>query len=420
MYTPHTSCRACGLGSELVPDGIKHSIIREQLVPVFDLGIQPLANDFCSPNEERAGCAPLKVMMCPRCGLAQLSIVVKPEVLYSKYLYVTSRSATMKAHFESLYQVLKSVRGNFKSLLEIGSNDGTLLEFFAGKGVTVAGIDPADNLADTARGKMLPTVTGVFNKETAALACAVKRGGFDVIVARHVFCHIDDWRSFVDALVIPTHRNSLVYIEVPYAGDMLAKCEFDTIYHEHLSYLSIKPLLRLLEGTHFQLYHIERFPIHGGAIGIMLQRNESPFEPTDSCREFVAKEEITPNTWADFGRAARQRITELQLFVNSVVLAGKTIVGFGASAKSTVWINACGWDKRHLKFITDNTPGKHWKISPGTDIPITDEGAILRELPDYAICFAWNFKAEILENNALARSKGVKFVFPIPKLEIVE
>lgn len=415
MYTLHRQCRACGYGNPGAA-GIK-SDLHEHLIPVFDLGVQPLANDFVDSTQEHAGCAPLQVLLCPRCGLAQLSITVRPDILYRRYSYITDRSDTMLRHFADLEEALRA-ESPCESLLEIGSNDGALLRWFKLKGVKVAGIDPAENLATLAREYQVPTITGLFSRKTAGEALAA-HGMFDVILARHVFCHIDDWKEFIAALAIPCHKRTVVAIEVPYVKDLLERGEFDTIYHEHLSYLNIGAMQELLAPSPFRLQKILRFSIHGGAILILLRHNEHPSPIDPSVADFLARENLGENDWSAFSKRAKTNIVELENWVRKTRKEGKSVVGFGASAKSTVWVNACHFTRKDLAWISDTTPQKWYKTSPGSDIPIVDEGAILRELPDYAVCFAWNFRDFILRNNEQARNKGVKFVFPVPALEIV-
>jgi novobiocin biosynthesis protein NovU/D-mycarose 3-C-methyltransferase len=416
MYKLHSYCRACGFGKPGA-NGVK-AAPADKLIEAFDLGIQPLSNDFCGLTDEQGGYAPLKVMYCPNCSLAQLSVVVRPDILYSKYLYVTSQSKTMQTHFGRLSEVIRQ-EGECNSLLEIGSNDGTLLKYFAAQGIKVVGIDPAENLTESARKQGIPSVTGVFNVKSAQHAAELCPGGFDVILARHVFCHVDDWKEFVNALAIPAKKQTAVYIEVPYGKDLLERGEFDTIYHEHLSYLTVKSVKALLVDSPFRLQAIFKFPIHGGALLLELRSvdNTTPVHP--SVAEFLLAENITEKTWADFSKLANQNIVALSAFIWKARSEGRQVVGLGASAKSTVWVNACHLTRKDMAFITDTTPQKLWKFSPGTDIPIVDEGALLRELPDYAVCFAWNFRDEILEKTEPARSKGVKLVFPVPKLEVV-
>lgn len=385
-------------------------------MPVFDLGLQPLANDFAGPDEAHSGYAPLRVMFCPRCTLAQLSVVVDPEILYRRYSYVTSISETMLDHFQKLMSLL-SGETTGTSVLEIGSNDGRLLQYMQSHGMRVCGIDPAQNLCEIANSMNLRTVCGHFNKETARSTQSCF-GSFDCVLARHVFCHVDNWREFIESLSEVTHPDSIVGIEVPYCVDMLNRGEFDTIYHEHTSYMTVQAMDALLKGSSFRIYKIVRFPIHGGAIMMLLCHRDSQRSTDESVAAYL-KEQVTTQTWSEFSALARTNIEELKKFVSEKVSLGSTVVGFGASAKSTVFINACRFTRTQIRFITDTTPQKQWKLSPGTDIPIVDEGAILRELPDYAVCFAWNFRDEIVAKNTLARSKGVRFVFPIPRLEIV-
>lgn len=409
MYKPHTYCRACGYGKPGA-HGIK-SEAPPKLIEVFNLGVQPLANSFTREGEEQSGYAPLKVLFCPRCTLAQLSVVVDPRILYSKYCYVTSPSAMMQEHFTKLIGEIES-ETNGKTVLEIGSNDGLLLSRMKERGYTVLGIDPAANLCDIAEKRLIPTDCALFSERTAQSYLT----RFDIIIARHVFCHIDDWQDFVRGLETISHEETLICIEAPYVGDTLKNVEFDTVYHEHLSYLSIQAMYNLLKGSSFYLDGITRYPIHGGTMLFKLRHHEHKSK-NDSVK--IGLDDITFEDWKTFSDEAFCQINRLKRTVDVARGTGKTVAALGASAKSTVWINACGFTKNDIAFIADNTPQKQLTFSPGTDIPILDEGAILRELPDYVILFAWNFREEILEKFSLARSKGVKFIVPVPRVEII-
>lgn len=409
MFRLHNHCRACnyafhGAGGNRNPT--------EKLIEVFDLGIQPLANDFTKPGEAQAGYAPLKVLFCPRCSLAQLSVVVDPSILYSHYAYVTSPSAMMREHFERLIKDI-AAETDSKGVLEIGSNDGRLLALMQERGYSVQGVDPAENLSAAARERGVPTQTGFFGEDLARVLPQ-----FDIVIARHVFCHVDDWHDFVRGLEAVSHAETLICIEVPYAGDMIKQCAFDTIYHEHLSYPTIKAVRALLKDTSLQLHRIIRYPIHGGAILMMLRRKDTESQPCS--QTFLNEENITVEDWQKFSKQAHNQIFLLQMTVVKLCSDGpKRIAGLGASAKSTVWINACNFTRKEIDFIADNTPQKQLTFSPGTDIPIVDEGAILRELPDYIVMFCWNYQVEVLEKFALARSKGVKFIVPVPEIKVV-
>lgn len=409
MYSIHSYCRACGYANPGA-EGIK-SGPGSKLIEVFDLGIQPLANDFCKTGQECAGYAPLKVLLCPNCSLAQLSVTVRPDILYSHYSYVTSPSETMLDHFNKLITDVESETKG-KSVVEIGSNDGRLLKVMQDKGYSVFGVDPAENLAKIARENGVLTKIGFFGQH---LAEEIPK--CDIVIARHVFCHVDDWKDFVRGLELISLPNTVICIEVPYVGDMLKNCEFDTIYHEHLSYLSIRSINALLEDSNLRLHRIIRYPIHGGALLLMLTTREFHHLPHTSVHEF--RENIGTFEWADFSEEAQCQIDRLKAAVKTLISQKKRVAALGASAKSTVWINACGFTRKEINFIADNTHQKQWTFSPGSDIPIVDEGAILRDLPDYVVVFCWNYREEILRKFKWARSKGVKFIFPVPKIETV-
>lgn len=415
MYKLHKTCRACGYGSQPTP-GTK-SAESEVMPEVFDLGVQPLSNDFRKEGEPRSGYAPLKVLLCPRCHLGQLSVVVDPEILYSNYSYVTSPGETMRAHFEKLYEDVMSEYPMAATALEIGSNDGRLLAYMQSKGLAVVGVDPARNLCELAEARGVKTWCQLFGNSGPYFGTNNLQKS-DVVIARHVFCHVDNWHDFVAALENVTHDTSLICLETPYVHDLIEKCEFDTVYHEHLSYLSIRSVVELLKGTKFYLHRIIRYQIHGGAVLLMLKVRGGG-EPHASVQQFLDAEDVGQKRWFSFSRRAQDMIATLRMFVNDARAEGKRVIGLGASAKSTVWVNACGFTRKHIEFIADLTPQKWFTTSPGSDIKIMDEGALVRELPDYVVCFCWNFRVEVLAKNELARSKGVKFVFPVPTLEIV-
>lgn len=414
MYTLHTHCRSCGYAKETGPGGIKAAANTEHLKPVLDLGIQPLANDFRKPGEAHAGYAPLKVLFCPRCHLAQLSVVVDPHILYDRYSYVTSPSKTMADHLAQLTQDLLVAKPGATSVLEIGSNDGAYLALLKGKGLRVEGIDPAENLCALAAGRGVHTTLGLFGAKTASTLPK-----FDLVIARHVFCHVNDWQDFVAGLDLALAADGLAAIETPYVRDLLAQTQFDTIYHEHLSYLNLRAVVALLKDAPLQLLDVIHYPIHGGAILLLIGRRDRVRGPTDRLLRQIENERHLEQDWLSMDARMLLNVKQLREWVDAGKVAGKRVAALGASAKSTVWISACGFDRRQIAFIADETKLKWGTTSPGTDIPIVDEGAILREMPDYVVCFAWNWRAAILEKNQLALSKGVKFVFPIPDLEII-
>lgn len=412
MYKPHTRCRACSWGPPITAVGIKGGESKDRLIPVFSLGIQPLANDFVAENEERSGYAPLEVLLCPRCHLGQLSVVVRPEILYKHYAFESFASDTMIAHFERLLIEL-GARSDAKSVVEIGSNNGLFLEYLKQHGTEhVLGIDPAENMVDGAKKRGVNSLCSLFDIESARMA-AGSIPKVDLIVARHVFAHADDWQAFVHALRELCSKETTIYIEVPYAQWILDKTEFDTIYHEHLSYVTVKSMQYLLEGTGLRLTEVLSFKIHGGAIGLIIHRHDSNEPVNPSVQKFIENEECGEDAWWNFSDRSKGQIGQLADTVIEAAQDGKRVAGYGASAKSTVWLNAMRVSKSSVYGVYDNTRGKLYKQIPGTNIPVIHEGGFFVDNPDVAVLFSWNYAGEIQEKQRKWIEGGGQFITPV-------
>lgn len=385
------------------------------MIPVMDFGLQPLANDFCKEGEERAGYAPLKVLFCPRCTLAQLSIVVRPEILYSRYAYFTSTSQTIQNHFDTLAQdIMAETEG--RELFEIGCNDGRGLRHFKDLGFApVYGMDPAQNLCEVAKTRYGIDAICCFFSEKVQFPTLIGLKP-DVVLARHVFCHVDNWAGFVRGLENVSRSDTLVCIEVPYAVDQLQTGSFDQCYHEHLSYLTLRAMVALLKDSQFHLHRIIRYNIHGGVILMMLRHNLSGIAPDASVQEFIAKEQVTETHWKDMDWKMRTSVTELQRLVFGATGCGKRVCAYGASAKATVLLNLCRFTKKQIAFVTDTTTTKLYRNVPGTDIPVVDEGALIREQPDYALLTAWNYEKEIITKEKWFNGK---WIVPMPTVHVI-
>jgi hypothetical protein len=392
MYKTPTVCRACQ---------------STDLVEVFNFGkAMPLANDWAQPDGARKGFVPLRVMFCPACTLAQLGETVDPAILYSNYLYVTSKSETMMRHFDRLTKDMTSENGA-GSLLEVGANDGRFLNYAASRNFKPChGIDPASNLKGTIE---LGNNVEMFNQFFGNPVIVLDK--YDTILARHCFCH-QEWTPFLAACERSSHKNTLVCIEVPYAPDLLARTEFDSIYHEHTSYLTIKAVAAALKVFPFHLHGVLKYGIHGGAVLVMLRHNDSGVTPHLSADEMLAEENINEGDWKRFSEKSAEKIFYLQDKVKLLKSGGHIVSVFGASAKSSVMINACGFSSKEISFVTDNSPLKPGRLVPGTDIPVIEEGEMLSQHPDYAICGAWNYRTEVLAKMDKWRSRGGKFIFP--------
>lgn len=366
MFKHHTKCRVCG---------------SEDLVSVADFGLTPLANDFRKPGEEVAGYAPLNVLYCADCSLAQLSATVNPMVLYSNYSYVSSTSQTMLDHMDRLIQDIRAEHnGPIVSVLEIGANTGVFLERFRPYCQIIAGIDPAENLADEAAKRGVSVAVGLFNCETAKRSLRA-----DVIVARHVFAHVDNWHEFVATLDHVTNPDSTVVIEVPYVGAMLERGEWDSVYHEHLSYVSIRSVNRLLAKTPWYVAATRRYAVHGGSIAFFIKRRKvdsvvvdnDDLTEYDFCKSSEAWKRNANVFWSELTRGPRKRI-----------------FGYGAPAKATLWTSFLSLRRSDIEFVHDNTPQKQGCFMPGTDIPVNG-GTEGMESCDVGIVFAWNYFDEI-------------------------
>lgn len=414
MYKIHERCRACGWGPIESPGGTKVGDNGERLIKVFDLHLQPLANDFKQAGDEREGHAPLEVLCCPRCLLAQLSVSVRPDLLYGNYCYITSRSETMLRHFDSILGDMIA-QGPVKSILEIGSNDGYFLNWAFKHGVDkILGIEPAKNLAAIAdEMNSVPTVCLPFSANTPIPWSFAP----DVILARHVFCHISNWQGFVKGLERLSGPETLICIEVPSLVDLLHGVEFDTIYHEHLSYFTLKSMFHLLKDSQLHVHSIKKYPVHGGAVMVMLRHNQSPHPGDESVVQWLAEEEkrITFDAWTEFNVQAQNRITQLTEHVLELRRSGKRVCGHGASAKSTVWLNACGLRRKDIDFVMDDTPQKLWSTVPGTDIPVLPEHNNFAQLIDYTVLFAWNYAKEIIEREQTYLKDGGTYLVPVPE-----
>lgn len=389
MFKRHTECRACG---------------NTQLFPVVDLGLQFPANNFVRSGESHQGAAPLTVLFCEQCTLAQLSVVVDPDILYSNYSYVTGSSPALQEHFNQLWAAIQQ-HSPAKRILEIGSNTGEFLLWCRDNGAnSILGFEPSD-LAGVANERGAPTL-----REPYGIQIAWPKKKPDVIVARHVFAHINDWQDFLNALKNDSDEHTVIVIEVPYVTDTLQRVELDQIYHEHLSYLSLKAMAALLKDTPFQIVDVKRFEIHGGTIAIFIKRK--PCEVSPAVAEMVAAENITVRDWRIFDSVARRRLSNMQTLVAVRKATGRTVVGFGASAKSSVWIQACGFTQHDIAFICDNTPQKQGRQSPGTDIPIVPESELTNDKADAAILFAWNWKETIMDKHQAWIDGGGRFILP--------
>jgi novobiocin biosynthesis protein NovU/D-mycarose 3-C-methyltransferase len=412
MIQERTHCRTCG------SKNLKWSL---------DLGKTALVNDFLKPEEvaNYKISLPLRVVLCPDCSLVQLADTVDPRILYSHYAYVTSTSKTMDTHLNKMMtHLLTTARlGSGSKVLEIASNTGVFLKKFKEQGCEVLGIEPAGNIADVALATAIPTRKEFFNAATAGKLKA-EWGAADLILGRHVFAHIDDLRDLVAGLEAVSHAETLIAFEVPYLVDFFEHTEYDTIYHEHLSYISVRAIEALVKDSAFMLSRVDHYPIHGGSILFHLRHRSSKAAPHASVAQALEKEKqmrlAEPVTWEAFAQRVNHIRTGLPALLRKLKAQGKRIIGYGASAKGNTLLNTCGITTKELDYIIDNTPFKQDKIAPGSWIPVRPPERLLKEQPDYALLLAWNFAPEIIARETEYQRRGGRFIVPIPEPRIVD
>lgn len=411
MYQSIDECRICG---------------SKKLTKYFHLGMMPLANAYVDPaSKENEFGYPLEVLFCAECALSQLSIVVDPSVMFSNYAYHSSISKTFQTHCAEMAQQLKGFsKKQAPFIVDIASNDGALLREFKKKGFKTLGVDPAKNLAEMANAEGIETLP-FFWDEVIAKKILQKYGAPDFITATNVFAHVHDVKSFVQNAKLILDDEGLLVIEVPYTLNLIKKNEFDTIYHEHLSYFLVKPLKRLFENEGMKLADVQEMPIHGGTIRVFVAKKENKgfLVQTGRIQEFLGREEKeglhSAKAYFEFvNRLLDLKIDLLQL-LSKLKKEGKTIGAYAASAKGNTMLNYCGISSDFIDFIIDETPEKQNKLYAGNHIPIFAYAELERRKPDYLMILAWNFAKEIMGKTKDHEKRGGKYIIPIPHVAVV-
>lgn len=401
-------CRACG---------------SNDLLLFLQLGPTPVPNGFLKAHHRHKAekFYPLDVCFCKSCGLVQLAHVVSPKVMFKNYVYIPSTSETMRTHFASLAkQAIKKADAKAGDLvLDIGSNDGTLLSAFKKQKMKVLGVDPAENLARKANRDGINTICALFT-DLLAKKIRKKMGQVKIITATNVVAHVHNLDDFLEGIKTLLDDDGLFMAEFPYLLDLIEKVEFDTIYQEHLSYFSITPLDKLLNKHDLNLVDVKRLSVHGGSVRIFVsKKGVSSIRVKKLLKLEKKKKLLSPETYLKFRRKVDKIRHELVQQLWSLRLKDKSIVGYGASAKGNVMLNYCRIGPETLDYIVDSIPYKQGKFTPGMHIPIFAESKLLEDQPDYTLLLAWNFAEEIIKKQSQYRKKGGKFILAIPKLTIV-
>lgn len=410
---------------------IKHCRIcnSQNLYEFLNLGLLPIPNGFLSKEDlsytEKK--YPLVVLYCRNCSLTQLKYIVNPEVMFRNYLYIPSASQTRLNNFKILANdAAKRITLSEKSLIvDIGSNDGSLLNVFKNIGTKVVGVDPAENLVTIARLNGIPTELGYFTPQLAR-KMKKKYGPANVMYATNVFAHIGDIHEFLEGVAGMLDHNGIFISQFPYVLDLLEENQFDTIYHEHLSYFSVMSLLELADRSKLEIFDIESSNMDGGSLKVYWKRRNSTSHPLqkETIENYLNTENKNGLYKDSTYDAFTKRITTLKKVTKNALVKikkqGKQIVGYGAAAKGNILINYFGIGVRLFDYIVDSTPYKQGKFTPGKHIPIFAEEKIVETKPDYIFILAWNFKDEIIKKNKNVLKKGGKFIICIPKLLIID
>lgn len=390
-----------------------------------DLGVSPLANSYLTADrlEMMEPFYPLHVYVCDRCLLVQLPHVETPERMFCTYAYFSSYSTAWLTHAKAYTDLVTERFGltTTSQVIEIASNDGYLLQYFQQKQVPVLGIEPALNVAEVAVNKGIPTMTRFFGREVADELISSGRQA-DLIVANNVVAHVPDLQDFLEGIARLLKPHGVVTMEFPHVFRLIVEHQFDTIYHEHLSYFSLTSIARICARYGLTLFDVEELPTHGGSLRIYGCRQDAPISPGPRVHALEAKEAAAGLTnlegYLGFAAAVRRTKYELLAFLVHAKQQGRSIVGYGAPAKGNTLLNYCGVGPEFVDYTVDLNPHKQGQFLPGTRIPIHAPAKVYETRPDYVLVLPWNLKDEIMEQMAGIREWGGRFVVPIPTVRI--
>lgn len=396
------------------------------IVKLFSLAPTPPANAFVNKSslDEVQTCYPLDIFLCNDCFHVQLNTVVDPDILFRDYVYVSGTSPSFIKHFEN-YAVDVINRINLQKgslVIDIGSNDGTLLSKFKNFGMDVLGIDPAIEISKIANQNGIDTINKYLNKQVVKEILDLK-GLADVVCANNVFAHIDDLIGTTKNIKNLLREDGVFVFEVSYLLDVYEKTLFDMTYHEHLAYHSIRPLISFFNNNGLELFNVERIPTHGGSIRCYVQKIKSHRKISPIINELISLEKKhglhKSETYKKYFNNIELKRRQLNDLLIKILNDSKVIAGYGAPAKATTLMYHFGIDSNVINYIIDDSPLKQGMYSPGLHIPVYDRSKLYDSPPDYVIVLAWNFSKSIISNNVKFSEIGGKFIIPLPELKVV-
>lgn len=406
-----TKCRVC--------DG-------ENLDQFLSLGLMPPINKFLKDEEDagREQLFPLDVVFCKDCSHVQLGSALDPEETFGDYIYFSSNSRTFVEHGEWLVKEMKQRLGLLPGdlVVEAASNDGVFLKPFKALPARVLGIEPAKNIAKVAEAAGVPTIADFFGMDMAEKIVR-DYGHARLFLGANVLAHAFHLRDFVRGIKTLLSEDGTAVIEVPYVYDLLKNLEFDTIYHEHISYFSLYSLCRLFEAEGLKVYNVDYLPIHGGSLMVSIEHKNGSMPISPAVGEMLAKEKALGLGEIEIYKKFAKRVADFKSkfldFLAAAKKSGKTVAAYGAAAKGNVLLQYCGLGPEDLPFVADKSPYKQGHLTPGSHIPVVAPAEVLKRKPDYLFILAWNFAKEIMADLAAYGEMGGKFLTPVPEPKII-
>jgi hypothetical protein len=391
-----------------------------------DLGMSPLCESYLTADsvDSPEVFYPLRVLLCTQCLLVQLPAYVSGEHIFSDYAYFSSYSDSWVAHAKRYAQAMITQLGLTADSLvtEVASNDGYLLQHFGTAGIPVLGVEPAANVAEAARAKGIRTVVHFLGEDTGA-SIAAEHGRADLVAANNVFAHVPDIRGFALGLRALVKDSGLVTLEFPHLLRLIERRQYDTIYHEHFSYLTLLTATRALETAGLRVVDVEELSTHGGSLRVHARPAESAGEPAERVKSVLEDEAAaglhTVAGHQGFAAEVLKIKSDLLEFLLAVARDGKSVAGYGAPGKGNTLLNHCGIRSDLLSYTVDRSPVKQGKFLPGTHIPIYPPERLTETKPDYVLVLPWNLRQELTGQLGYVRDWGGRLVFPIPALEVV-
>jgi 2-polyprenyl-3-methyl-5-hydroxy-6-metoxy-1,4-benzoquinol methylase len=392
-----------------------------------DLGMTPLSNSFIAPDKASAmePFYPLHAYVCGACRLVQLEEFESPQHIFGDYIYFSSYSESWLRHAEAYAETMtqRLGLGAGATVVEVASNDGYLLQYFTRRGITVLGVEPATNVAAVAVERGIPTEVAFFGEATAR---RLRDRGIapDLMAANNVLAHVPNINDFVQGFAILLKPEGVVTVEFPHLLRLMQESQFDTIYHEHFSYLSLHIVQRIFARHGLLVFDVERPPTHGGSLRVFAcHASSARHDETPAVARLLAEEVAAGLEGDDAYRRFAHQVVEakcaLLRFLIDARVQGKLVAAYGAPAKGNTLLNYCGVGPELIAFTVDRSPHKQGMLLPGTRIPVRAPEAILQAKPDYVLILPWNLQEEITAQMAAVRDWGGRFVVPIPTTRVL-